>query len=281
MSAPGGHRTGGRGEGERADEGNAFAARLVDELPRLVRIATRLLADADLAEDCAQDTVIGAWRRRDQLRDPAALPAWLRRSLVNRIIDRARSHHEELDIDAVEADWRDDAYSVLPERVLERADLEDALARLPVIYRVPVVLHDALAWTGTEIAHAMDIGLPAAKQRLRRGRMMLVSALAEGDARRRASLAQPLHCWRARRHVSAYLDGELDDATRRSVEQHLAACPTCPPLYASLVGVRATLGGLRDPDTVVEDAIAERIHERLASEGGPRGRDRASTEDPK
>jgi RNA polymerase sigma-70 factor (ECF subfamily) len=251
-------------------EGVAFAARLAEELPRLVRTATRLLADADLAEDCAQETVIGAWRRRDQLRDPAALPAWLRRSLVNRIIDRARRHHDELDIDAVEADWHDDAYSVMPERVLERAELrdelEDALARLPVIYRVPVVLHDALGWTGTEIARAMDAGLPAIKQRLRRGRMMLVSALAEDDARRMASLAQPMHCWRARRHVSAYLDGELDAATRATVEGHLASCPTCPPLYASLVGVRATLGGLRDPDTVVESAIARRIQAHLSHE---------------
>ncbi len=34
------------------------------------------------------------------------------------------------------------------------------------------------------------------------------------------------------------------------MERHLASCPTCPPLYASVVGVRATLGGLRDPDTV-------------------------------
>jgi RNA polymerase sigma-70 factor (ECF subfamily) len=253
----------------RAAEADAFAARLSDELPRLVRVATRLLADPDLAEDCAQETIVGAWRRRDQLRDPAALPAWLRRSLVNRIIDRSRSHHDELDIDAVEQDWHDDSYSVIPEQVLERAELrdelEDALARLPVIYRVPVMLHDALAWTGPEIAHAMEIGLPAAKQRLRRGRMMLVSALAEGDARRRASLAQPMHCWRARRHVSAYLDGELDEATRATVERHLESCPTCPPLYASLVGVRSTLGGLRDPDTVVEERIAARIRGRMTA----------------
>lgn len=254
----------------RADEGDAFVARLADELPRLVRLATRLVRDPDVAEDCAQETIVGAWRRRDQLRDGAALPAWLRRSLVNRIIDRSRRSHAELDIDAVEADWRDDSYTVMPERVLERAELrdelEDGLARLPVIYRLPVVLHDALGWTGAEIASAMDIGLPAAKQRLRRGRMMLVSALAEDDARRKASLAQPLRCWRARRHVSAYLDGELDAATRATVEDHLASCPTCPPLYASLVGVRATLGGLRDPDTVVEDQIAARIRDRLASE---------------
>lgn len=189
---------------------------------------------------------------------------------MNRIIDRARSHHDQLDIEAVEADWRDDSYTVMPERVLERAELrdelEDGLTRLPVIYRLPVVLHDALGWTSAEIASAMDIGLPAAKQRLRRGRMMLVSTLAEDDARRQASLAQPMHCWRARRHVSAYLDGELDATTKASVEQHLESCPTCPPLYASLVGVRDTLGVLRDPDTVVEDQIAARIHDQLALE---------------
>ncbi len=258
---------------DRAGEGDAFAARLAAELPRLVRLATRLVADPDQAEDCAQETIVGAWRRRDQLRDGAALPAWLKRSLVNRIIDRSRRHHDELDVDAVEADWQDDSYSVQPERVLERAELrdelQDALARLPVIYRVPVVLHDAVGWTAGEIAEVMDIGLAAAKQRLRRGRMMLVSALAADDARRQASLAQPIRCWQARRHVSAYLDGELDESTKGVVEGHLATCPTCPPLYASLVGIKATMGELRDPDSVVEDMIAERIRKGLAVENVP------------
>jgi RNA polymerase sigma-70 factor (ECF subfamily) len=101
--------------------------------------------------------------------------------------------------------------------------------------------------------------------------MMLVSVLAEGNERRAASLAQPLRCWRARRHVSAYLDDDLDAATRVAVETHLASCPTCPPLYASLVGVRATLGGLRDPDTVVEASMATRIAEHLGRERGAPG----------
>ena len=261
-----------RNDDDEVHSADGFAQALVAELPRLVRLATRLVRDADQAEDCAQETIVGAWRRRDQLRDPAALSAWLRRSLVNRVIDRSRTHRDELDIDAVEADWHDDRYSVAPDRVLERAELndelEDALARLPVIYRLPVVLHDVVGWTAAEIARAMDAGLPATKQRLRRGRMMLVSALAEGDERRLASLAQPLRCWRARRHVSAYLDDELDAGTRSAVEEHLETCPTCPPLYAGLVGVKASLGGLRDPDTVVEDAIAGRIREHLDEQPG-------------
>ena len=257
----------GNGNEDEARERDDFADALVRELPRLVHLAARLVRDPDQAEDCAQETIVGAWRRRDQLRKPAALSAWLRRSLVNRIIDRSRAHHDELDIDAVEADWHDDHYSVAPEKVLERAELrdelEDALARLPVVYRVAVVLHDGLGWTGPEVAAATSAGLLATKQRLRRGRMMLVSALAEDDERRLASEAQPLRCWRARRHVSGYLDGQLDDATKAAVEAHLEGCPTCPPLYASLVGVRATLGGLRDPDTVVEDGIAARVRGHL------------------
>lgn len=256
-------------------EADAFAARLAAELPRLVGLATRLLSDPDIAEDCAQETIVGAWRRRDQLRDAAALPAWLRRSLVNRIVDRSRRRHDEIDIDAVEADWKDDAYSVQPELILERAELrdelEDALARLPVIYRLPVVLHDALGWAAAEVAQSMDVGLPAAKQRLRRGRMMLVSALASSDGRREASLAQPIRCWQARRHVSSYIDGELDDATKSMVEGHLAGCPTCPPLYTSLAGIHATMSDLRDSDGVVEEALARRIRERLDAESAPVG----------
>lgn len=265
------------GIGDEVIASEEFAEALMRELPRLVHLAARLVRDPDQAQDCAQETIVGAWRRRDQLRTSAAMSAWLRRSLVNRIIDRSRARHDELDIEAVEADWHDDDWTVRPERVLERAEmrdeLEDALARLPVVYRVAVVLHDALGWTAPEIAEATTASLPATKQRLRRGRMMLVSALAEDDERRLASEGQPIRCWRARRHVSGYLDGELDEATASAVEAHLETCPTCPPLYASLVGVRGTLGGMRDPDTVVEDDMASRIRSRLsdlASTGGAR-----------
>ena len=94
---------------------------------------------------------------------------------------------------------------------------------------------------------------------------MLVSALAEDDAKRRASLEQPLRCWKARRHVSGYLDGELDETTRQAVEDHLESCPTCPPLYAALVGVRARMEVLRDPDSVVDAEVAARIERRLTA----------------
>ncbi len=244
-----------------------FGSALEAELPRLARLAIHLTRDPVLAEDLAQEAALRAWSRRRQLRDGAPVGPWLNRILVNLVIDRSRTHRDQLTVADVEDRWHDDDYTVDPERVLARAelreDLEDGLVRLPAGYRVVVVLHDAVGWPVVEIAEALRIGLPAAKQRLRRGRMMLVSALAEDDPKRAASLAQPVRCWQARRHISSYLDGELDLTTRDAVEGHLATCPTCPPLYAGLVGVRDILGGLRDPDSVVEEGIATRITARL------------------
>jgi RNA polymerase sigma-70 factor (ECF subfamily) len=136
-----------------------------------------------------------------------------------------------------------------------------------VSYRAAVVLHDAEGLTVAEIADIAEISLPAAKQRLRRGRMMLVSALARGSERQEVLTGVPLRCWDARSQVSDYLDGLLEPLEARRVEQHLEGCPTCPPLYASLVGatdaLARTRGTWRDPNDVVPAEQAERILAQL------------------
>lgn len=208
-----------------------------------------------------------AFRKRSDFRGESAAATWLHRILHNLAVDRARRTGRELSVEQVEEQWRDDAYSVDAAAVLERAqtreELEDALVRLPFIYRSAVLLHDVEEWTVSEIADRLGIDLPSAKQRLRRGRMMVVTALASGAERRQALEGIPLRCWDARREISDYLDGELADGIRRLLEQHLATCPTSPPLYAALVGVKAELGGLRDRDNVVTPALAERIARQL------------------
>ena len=138
-------------------------------------------------------------------------------------------------------------------------ELLDALERLPDIHRSAVVLHDIEGVRVVDVAAIHDIELPAAKQRLRRGRMAMVSALAAGHTRRIAMKGVPMPCWDARQHVSEYLNGDLDSATATMIEAHLKVCPTCPPLYAALVGVNDELGRLRDPDSVIEPNRHERM----------------------
>jgi RNA polymerase sigma-70 factor (ECF subfamily) len=163
----------------------------------------------------------------------------------------------------VEEKWHTDQYTVDPAAVAERAqtreELEDALVRLPFGYRTVVVLHDVEQWKVREIAELQDISLPAAKQRLRRGRMMLVAALAEGHERRTMLKEVLMRCWDARKHVSDYLDGTLEASTSTVVESHLATCPTCPPLYAALVDTHAGLAEHRDPDSVIPPDVLRRI----------------------
>lgn len=249
-------------------DADAWAERVLEHAPVLLRFASAFTANRADAEDLVQETILRAFRSRDGFRGEASELSWLRRILRNLAIDRARRPDREVSVEAVEAYWRDDAYTVDAADVVaaaeRREDLLDALSRLSHPYRTMVVLHDVEGWTVADAAEELGIALPAAKQRLRRGRMALVSALAAEPALRVDLGGVPLRCWDARRQVSDYLDDALDPPARAAVEAHVSACPTCPALVAGLVSATTALGSLRDPDTVVAPALAARISARLA-----------------
>ncbi len=248
---------------------------LAAELPGLVRYALYLTRNQPDADDLVQDTVERAIARGDTFRGESSPTTWLHRVMHRRFLDtRRRRVPEPIPDDEllarVEAAWRDDAYTVEPDVVLARAEvqdeLRDALVHLPITMRSAVVLHDMQGLTSLEVATVQGIGLPAAKQRLRRGRALLVSLLANDDDRRLAMKGVPMRCWEARFLVGDYLDDELAGRERALLEGHLATCPTCPGLYTSIVGVSAAVGRLRDPDSVVPPEIAGRLTATRSSE---------------
>ncbi len=244
-------------------------AELPGALPALLPYARMLAGSEHDAADLVQDTVVRALERSEGFDGRSSLVTWLRRIMHNLWVDRVRARREDASdevVELVEARWRDDDYTVDAAVVLQRAedreDLLDALAHLPAIYRTAVVLHDAEAMTAAQVAQVTGVGLAAAKQRIRRGRMLLVSGLAEGQGDRRTR-GVPMRCWQARSQVSDYLDGDLDPGPAAALEAHLGGCATCPPLYSALVGTRAALGTMRDPDTVVPAELAARIEALL------------------
>lgn len=246
---------------------------LTSEGPDLYRFALSIVRDPHLASDLVQDTYLRAIEREDRYDEGKPLGPWLRTILHNLAVDRARRASREIVVEDVEERWKEDEYTIDPAVIAmnlqTKADLEDALARIPFIYRTVVILHDVDGWTVREIADMQGVTLAAAKQRLRRGRMALTSAVAMGDTRRHHLRGVPMHCWDARQHVSEYLDGALDDPIRGLVETHLQVCPTCPPLYASLVDTHARLGDLRDPDAVIPDHVQDRIRSLPADREQP------------
>ena len=217
-------------------------------VPGLLRYARVLTRDPVAAEDLVQDTVVRALERAGDFRGGSSPATWLHRILHHRFVDVVRATRTEpVDAETV----------VLRAETAE--DLRDAIIHLPASYRSAVVLHDVQGLTAAAVAEVQEVSLAAAKQRISRARAMLVTHLARGTERRAALDGIPLRCWDARSRVSDYLDGELDTGTRSALEAHLGSCPTCPALYAGLVGVRAALGALRDPDTVVPPALADRV----------------------
>jgi len=133
----------------------------------------------------------------------------------------------------VEERWQNEAYTVDAAVVATRAqtveEFKDAQLRLPLISRTAVVLHDMEGLTVAEIARIQEIGLPAAKQRLRRGRMMLVSAPARGAERRVADAVCRRPVGKAPSQVSDYLDDSLPTRDRAPLETHLGSCATLSP----------------------------------------------------
>lgn len=246
-------------------------AQLPGTAPALLRYARLLTGDEHDAADLVQDTLLRGLQAADRFDGRSSLTTWLRRLMHNLWVDTARATRADPSdkvAELVEAQWRSDDYSVDAAAVVERAatrdDLREALTHLPTIYRTAVVLHDAEGLTVAEIAEITDVGLPAAKQRLRRGRMMLVTALAHGPTPPQKGV--PMRCWEARSHVSDYLDGALPAGPAHALEAHLAGCATCPPLYAALVATRDAMArdpASQDPNTVIPDQLADRIEALL------------------
>ncbi|MEI2810996.1 MAG: sigma-70 family RNA polymerase sigma factor [Nocardioides sp.] len=243
---------------------------LIAALGRLRGYAMALTRDPDDADDLLQIVAVKVLETSSNFAGRSSLDTWLHRIAYHAFIDSTRRRtvdpvDDEILVQAVEDAWHEDTYTVDAALVCERAErneeLYDALVRLPVIYRSAVLLHDMEGLTAREVAEICSIGLPAAKQRIRRGRALLVTALDGGPDRRAALQGVPMKCWEARRQIDDYLGEELASEQRRLLENHLASCPTCPALYAGIVGVRVALGNLRDPDSVVPPALADRIAE--------------------
>lgn len=130
-------------------------------------LAYRLLGgrEADAA-DALQEAWLRAIPRLESFRRESSLRTWLCGFIVNCCRERFRGPlfeeiAEEASVPSVGGNDR---------RVLDRIDLERALASLPPGARTVVILHDVEGYTHREIATALRIDEGTSKSQLSRGR---------------------------------------------------------------------------------------------------------------
>lgn len=154
--------------------------------PAFRRMAAAMLGDEWEADDIVQNAALSAIRARPQFRGESDVCTWFHRICLNACY-QARRRRERSRVtpapDDYVARWRDPSYTVDPERVAVAAEdgrrLRAALDQLPPNHRMAVVLHDAEGWSSGDIATTVGLPVATVKSHLRRGRMALVSMLAE------------------------------------------------------------------------------------------------------
>lgn len=174
----------------RAREGDqgAFDVLFRRHYARLVHLALRLHGNQDDAEDIVQTAFVRAYAHLKRIRDGQALLAWLYRAVVNLVRDRAKSavQRQTVALEAMSQRPDGDASeepaalgdaSLDPARVVEKSEVQRALAeaiqRLPLEFREPLVLHHLEHLGVEEIAQVLGVPVGTVKSRIARGRMRL------------------------------------------------------------------------------------------------------------
>jgi RNA polymerase sigma-70 factor, ECF subfamily len=157
----------------RALSGDAEAfGDIVDQYsPLMLRTATMIVGDRDIAEDVVQDSLIQAWQHLPDLRDASALRPWLIRIVVNQCISFKRRltrtaafmrnmlSEQETHLIAQAAD----EYKGRLERDW---DLAHAIEHLPAKQRDVIVLHYYHSMTLPEMASALSTSENTLKKRI-------------------------------------------------------------------------------------------------------------------
>src|SRR5688572_16744288 len=137
-------------------------------------IAFGIVGDFAASEDAAQEAFLTAWRKFHDLREPERLRQWLAQIARNAALGHLRRKRGEAPLEAAEAlpdesPAPDEAAATEEEAELVR----DSLAKLPELYRLPLILFYREGQSVRAVAESLSISEDAVKQRLARGREML------------------------------------------------------------------------------------------------------------
>jgi len=130
------------------------------------------------AEELTQEAFVRAWQKLGSFRFESAFSTWLHRLAVNvALMDlRARDPEDTVVEDGVlEAAGGADT----PFCAGERADLEQAVAKLPPRARAVLVLHDVEGWKHEEIGRELGMAVGSSKAQLHRARGLLRAMLGD------------------------------------------------------------------------------------------------------
>ena len=154
----------------RSGDQRAFERLYREHVGRVYGLCLRMTRDAQLAEDCTQETFINAWRALAKFETRSSLSTWLHRIAVNvSLAKRRKSGPVEPLPDEEEAS----AVEWTLETPVEVQELESAIGALPEGARDALVLHGLYGYSHGEAAQMLGIAEGTCKAQLHRARRLL------------------------------------------------------------------------------------------------------------
>jgi RNA polymerase sigma-70 factor (ECF subfamily) len=133
-----------------------------------------MTANPTIAEDCAQEAFVQAWRSLPAFENRSSFGTWLHRIAVNAVLARGRRRQEilvsEMSAEESVAETLSDPSSPDPAAAI---DLEQAIARLPPGARQALVLVGIYGYSHEEAAAMLGIAVGTCKSQLHRARQLL------------------------------------------------------------------------------------------------------------
>ncbi len=170
----------------RSNTPGAFEELYRTHAPRIFGLACRLVGRTE-AEDLLQDVFLTAHRKLGLYRGDSSLGTWLFRLATNQCLDYLRSKRGRLAALSGELEAEPEAPGASAGAVLgvvDRLDLERALAALPAGCRAVFVLHDVEGCEHREIGDLLGIADGTSKSQLHKARMRLRALLGAGSTGR-------------------------------------------------------------------------------------------------
>jgi RNA polymerase sigma-70 factor (ECF subfamily) len=143
----------------------AFATLVREVSNGLFAVACRMLRDIDLANDALQNTLITAWRKLPDLREPDRFEAWTYRILVNACHAEAERRRRWTGR-VTELVGEGPSASDTSQALADRDQVERIFRRLPIEQRAVFVLHHHRGLSLVEIADLLGIPAGTARSRL-------------------------------------------------------------------------------------------------------------------
>jgi RNA polymerase sigma-70 factor (ECF subfamily) len=169
----------------------------------MLRTATMIVGDRDIADDVVQDALIQAWHHLADLRESSALRPWLMRIVVNQCISfkrrlsRSASFMRQALSDQ-ETDFMAQIADSHKGRMERDWDLAQAIENLPTKQRVVIVLHYYNGMTLPEMAQTLHISENTLKKRIQAALINLRRTLHVADMDEGSALRQiPKHFTRS------------------------------------------------------------------------------------